>query len=216
MNVRRIIFLRPGETDWNKQGRWQGWVAAPLNDHGRQQAAMLARFVRNIGIGAFYTSDLRRALQTADMLCRSLGVEPTVDERLRERNIGLWQGLTVDEMKDWYPDEYAQMLGDIEDFRPPSGESRNDVRRRAMSALDDILVKSQYETVAVLSHTTAIKIMLSALVPSYDPLYVNLDNASVTTIHRKEGLWEIAAVNDQMHLEGLAARSMGEIEAHKR
>ncbi|MBL8133691.1 MAG: histidine phosphatase family protein [Anaerolineae bacterium] len=216
MNVRRIIFLRPGETDWNQHGRWQGWVAAPLNAHGRQQAASLAKFVRNIGMGALYSSDLRRAIETAEMLGHPLGCEPILDARLRERNIGLWQGLTIDEMVAWYSEEYAVMLGDIDGFRPPGGESRNDVRKRVMEALEDILTTAVVETVGILSHTTAIKIMLAALVPSYDPLYVELDNTSVTTIHRKEGVWELAAVNDQMHLEGLDARSVGEIEAHKR
>lgn len=216
MNVRRIIFLRPGETDWNREGRWQGWVASPLNDQGRLQVAALAKFVRHIGMGALYSSDLRRARQTSEIIAAALGCTPIFDERLRERNIGLWQGLTLEEMGEWYPQEYSAMFSDIEGYRVPSGESRNDVRKRVMAALEDILAKETHETVGILSHTTAIKIMLAALVPPYDPLYVDLDNTSVTTIHRKEGVWEIAAVNDRMHLEGLDARHVGEIEAKKR
>lgn len=215
MNVRRIIFFRPGETDWNRQGRWQGWVASPLNEQGKQQVAALAKFVRHIGMGALYTSDLRRAMQTAEMLVQPLGFQPIPDERLRERGIGVWQGLTLEEMESWYPAEYAAMLADIDGYRMQGGESRNDVRKRAMAALEDILAKATHETVGILSHTTAIKIMLSALVPSYDPLYVDLDNTSVTTIHRKDDVWEIAAVNDRMHLEGLEAGHIGEIEAKK-
>jgi broad specificity phosphatase PhoE len=215
MNVRRIIFFRPGETDWNAAGRWQGWVASPLNEHGRAQTAALAKYVRHIGMTALYTSDLRRAMQTAAMLAQPLGFEPVPDARLRERNIGAWQGLTLDEMESWYPDEYAAMLADVDGYRVPGGESREDVRARVMDALNDILARDGHEVVGILSHTTAIKIMLAALVPSYDPLYVELDNTSVTTIHLRDGHWTIAAVNDRMHLEGLDARSVRELEAKK-
>jgi broad specificity phosphatase PhoE len=216
MNVRRIIFFRPGETDWNAMGRWQGWVASPLNEQGRAQTAALAKYVRHIGMTALYTSDLRRALQTAEMLAQPLGFAPIPDARLRERNIGAWQGLTLEEMESWYPDEYAAMLADVDGYRVPGGESREDVRARVMDALNDILARDGHEVVGILSHTTAIKIMLAALVPSYDPLYVELDNTSVTTIHRRDEQWTIAAVNDRMHLEGLDARSVREIEAKKR
>lgn len=216
MNVRRIIFFRPGETDWNREGRWQGWVAAPLNEQGKQQVAALAKFSRNIGMGALYTSDLRRALETADMLAEPLGFKPIPDRRLRERGIGLWQGLTLEEMESWYPEDYAEMMGNIDGYRVPGGESRDDVRARVMEALNEILSADTNETIGILSHTTAIKIMLAALVPSYDPLYVDLDNTSVTTIHHKEAGWELAAVNDRMHLDGLDAYHVGEIEAIKK
>ncbi|MDZ4768671.1 MAG: histidine phosphatase family protein [Chloroflexota bacterium] len=215
MSVRRIIFFRPGETNWNREGRWQGWVAAPLNEQGRHQTEALAKYVRNIGMTALYTSDLRRAIQTADMLAQPLGFAPTPDARLRERSIGSWQGLTLEEMELWYPDDYATMLTNIDEYRIPGGESRNDVRVRVMAALDEIMASASHETIGILSHTTAIKIMLAALVPSYDPLYVELDNTSVTTIHRRDDQWMIAAVNDRMHLDGLDAGSVREIESKK-
>ena len=65
MAVKRVVFIRPGETEWNKIGRWQGIVGVPLNGHGRAQAERLAKFVRNINLDALYSSDLRRAKDTA-------------------------------------------------------------------------------------------------------------------------------------------------------
>ncbi|MEO8396264.1 MAG: histidine phosphatase family protein, partial [Chloroflexota bacterium] len=121
MTVKRIVFIRPGETDWNKQGRWQGWVSNPLNELGLRQARALAKYVRNIGMGALYTSDLKRALETADCLAEQLGFEPIPDERLRERSIGQWQGLTQAELRTWYPDDYATMLKDVDGYRVPGG-----------------------------------------------------------------------------------------------
>lgn len=213
MTVKRIVLIRPGETDWNRQGRFQGWVNTPLNDHGRQQALALAHFVRHIGMGALYTSDLKRALETAENLARHLPFEPTRDQRLRERSIGLWQGLTLDEMQAWYPNDYAAMLADPDGYRIPGGESRSDVRARVSAAVDDVLKSDPGETVGILSHTTAIKILLGDLIAGYNPLDVDIDNTSVTTIRRKDEGWELVAIDDVMHLEGLEARSTRELEA---
>jgi broad specificity phosphatase PhoE len=213
MTVKRIVLIRPGETDWNRSGRFQGWVNTPLNEHGKQQARALAHFVRHIGMGALYTSDLKRALETAENLARHLPFEPIRDERLRERGIGIWQGLTLEEMEAWYPEDYAQMRADPDGFRIPGGESRSDVRARVMAAVSDILKSDPNETVGILSHTTAIKILLGGVIPGYNPLDVDIDNTSVTTIRRNGDVWELVAIDDVMHLEGLEARSTRELEA---
>jgi broad specificity phosphatase PhoE len=213
MTVKRIVFIRPGETDWNHDSRWQGWVATPLNHLGLRQARALANYIRHIGMGALYTSDLKRALQTAECLAEQLPFAPIPDQRLRERSIGSWQGLTRAEMEAWYPDEYGAMLKDIDGYPVPGGESRNEVRKRVKAAVSDILGKEQTETVGILSHTTAIKIMLSDLILGYNPLDVALDNTSVTTIRRKDGEWELVAVDDVSHLENLERRAARELEA---
>src|SRR5829696_7876281 len=212
MTVKRIVFIRPGETDWNHDSRWQGWVATPLNHLGLRQARALAHYIRHIGMGALYTSDLKRALETANCLAEQLPFAPIPDERLRERSIGTWQGLTRAEMAAWYPHEYGAMLKDIDGYPVPGGESRNDVRQRVKAAVSDILNKERNETVGILSHTTAIKIMLSDLMPGYDPLEVALSNTSVTTIRRKDDKWELVAADDVMHLENLERRAAPELE----
>ena len=179
-----------------------------------RQARALANYIRHIGMGALYTSDLKRALETADCLAEQLRLSSRSRmQRLRERSIGLWQGLTLAEMRAWYPDEYAAMLKDVDGYRVPGGESRDDVRVRVTAALNDILKADTSETVGILSHTTAIKILLSDLIPGYDPLDVDLDNTSVTTIRRKDDGWELVAVDDVMHLEDLERRAARELEA---
>lgn len=211
MTVQRIVMIRPGETMWNRMGRWQGWVAAPLSDYGRQQAAALARFVRHIKLAALYTSDLKRATETADMLAKELRFAPTPDARLRERNIGIWQGLTLDEMRAWYPDEYATLLNDVDSYRMTNGESRNDVRTRMLEAFGDILRDDKGETVGILSHTTALKVLLAAIIPNFDPIDDDIGNTSVTTIVRDGSVWKIVAVNDISHLEGLESKPFPEL-----
>jgi probable phosphoglycerate mutase len=213
MQVKRVIFIRPGETDWNRQVRWQGWVAVPLNQHGQRQAARLANYVRHIGMTALYTSDLMRALQTAQILSDRLGFPAVPDSRLRERNIGAWQGLTIDEMKSWYPEEYDRLLADPENYRVPGGESRADVRQRTMAAFDDILKQATGGTVGIISHTTAIHALLGSLIPGGTGTEVAVSNTSVTTIALDDdGKWHLVAADDVMHLEGLETQKSPELE----
>jgi broad specificity phosphatase PhoE len=213
MAVKRVIFIRPGETDWNRTVRWQGWVASPLNEHGKRQAERLANFVRHIGMAVLYTSDLKRAVQTADILAGKLSFSAIADDRLRERNIGEWQGLTIDEMRSWYPDEYLQLLTDAENYRVPGGESRADVRKRVVEAFDEIVKQAKSETVGVISHTTAIHELLAAIIPGNTTKEVAVSNTSVTTIALgDDGKWRLVASDDVMHLEGLETQKSPELE----
>jgi broad specificity phosphatase PhoE len=213
MTVKRVIFIRPGETDWNRDLRWQGWVAVPLNEHGRKQAERLANYIRHIGMAALYTSDLRRAAETAAILSAKLERAPILDERLRERDIGDWQGLTPQEMQNWYPDEYERLLADPEHYRVPGGESRVDVKDRMQEAFEEILQQDRGETIGILSHTTAIHALLDALIPGGFARRVAVSNTSVTTIRLgDDGKWQLVTADDVMHLEGLEAKKSPELE----
>lgn len=212
MAVKRVILIRPGETDWNRWGRWQGWVAAPLNGHGQQQVERLANFVRHIGIGMLYASDLVRAAQTAEILSARLGTKVVLDARLRERNIGEWQGLTLGEMQAWYPNQYQALQQDRQSFRVPGGESLADVKTRVISAFNEIVEREENETVGIISHTTALQLLLTDLIDGYKMGDANIDNTAVTTIQRNEdSMWKLITANDTLHLEGLQTQSFKEL-----
>jgi broad specificity phosphatase PhoE len=216
MPLKRLAFIRSGETDWNLSGRWQGWVASPLNEHGQLQMQRLANFVRHLGLSALYSSDSARAKQSAEILVASLDFEPIYDGRLRERSIGFFQGLTVPEIHGWYKDEYQQLLADPENYKIPLGESLHDVSIRAKAALDDIIKAMDTATagditVGILSHTTTTHLMIKALIPdlpNIDDDALAFANSSVTTVGRTEDGWKIIHANDLSHLEGLESRYM--------
>lgn len=212
MTLKRLIFIRPGETDWNLTGRWQGWVQSPLNELGRQQIGRLSMFIRHIGLSALYSSDNRRARESAEIIATQLPFEPIYDKRLRERSIGYFQGLTVPEIHGWYPDEYRKLLADPEGYKIPAGESLNEVKERAGAALDDIIASakkgSEVETIAILSHTTTLRTMIKKLLPDTDLTNIAFANSSVTTLGFNDGEWQLNATNDVMHLEGLETRHM--------
>jgi broad specificity phosphatase PhoE len=216
MALKRLMFIRNGETDWNLVGRWQGWVAAPLNDLGRMQAQRLANFIRNIGLNTVYSSDNRRAAETASVLGNALGYAPILDARLRERRVGIWQGLILPEIRAWYPDEYASLTADPDGYVIPDGESIDQVKARASHALNDVIQRAEADsaqvTVAMVSHTTAIRAMLDELVTDVDLSHVNFGNTSVTTVVRDGDGWKLTAAADVSHLEGLMSRYMPEME----
>ena len=221
MALKRVMFIRPGETDWNLDGRWQGWVAIPLNEFGRQQIKRLAGFIRNLGVNALYSSDTRRAIDSANIIGEQLEFTPIFDERWRERHIGHWQGMILPEVRDWYGDEYQAMLDDINTYRiPGGGESRDDVRKRVQLAFKEIVKQWDKEkepvNVGILTHTTAIRVLMETLIPDLDLTEVPFGNSSVTTITRADdGSWKLTAANDTTHLEGLESRYMPEVESDK-
>ncbi len=213
MSIRYVVFIRPGETDWNREGRWQGHVQVPLNAMGRLQAQRLASFVRNTGMSALYTSDLRRALDTAAIIGEPLGIQPVVDARLRERGVGIWQGLTQQEVVEWYPEEYAKLQVNPDTYMMLNGESRAEVTLRVQAAFDEILNHEQGEIVGILSHTTAIRGLLMALVPDYDPKSHGYSNMSVTTIEFvAANQWKTVLVDDVRHLSDLESLQFQELE----
>lgn len=211
MTVSRVVFVRTGETDWNRDGRWQGWVANPLNAHGRQQAQTLANYVRHIGMGALFSSDLRRGVETAQLVAQKLPFEAVLDARWRERDIGRWQGMTLNEIRGWYPAEFQALMADRDGFRVPGGESRADVRRRALAGLDTALALEQVGTVGVVTHSTVVRALLDALIPAHNLGGGIISNSSVTTLTHAEGVWHLVAANDCAHLEGLASTSVAEL-----
>jgi len=203
MATKRVIFIRPGETQWNRLGRWQGHVAVPLNDHGKMQAKRLARFIRPIGIQALYSSDLHRATETAAILEETLGFAAQFDARLRERHIGLWQGLTLDEVQAWYPDSYQSLRSNPDAYQIEGGESRESVASRMKAAFDEMIAQP-HEIIGIVSHTTAIRALLDTLMPNANALRMEFSNMSVTSIAKEDGSgWRIVQRNDVTHLEGM-------------
>jgi broad specificity phosphatase PhoE len=215
MATKRVIFIRPGETQWNRLGRWQGQVAVPLNDHGKMQAKRLARFIRAIGIQALYTSDLRRAVETAEILSETLGFEIVPDSRLRERHIGLWQGLTLEEVQAWYPEEYKSLRGNPDAYQVEGGEAREVVAKRMKAAFDEIVGRPG-DIIGIVSHTTAIRALLDAVIPNVNALAMDFSNMSVTSIAKDDGSdWRIVQRNDVTHLEGMPTEISAEPDDKK-
>ena len=100
-----IVLVRHGETDWNRESRFQGHADTPLNEAGRAQSRDLAERLVAEQVTALYTSPLRRAAETAAIVGERLGLPVRTSEPMREIDVGSWEGLTVDEVRARFPDE---------------------------------------------------------------------------------------------------------------
>ena len=152
--------MRHGETDWNLGSRFQGHADPPLNETGRAQARELAATLDGRFFGAVYSSPLRRAFETAEIIAVPHGLQPLPVEGLREVDVGAWQGLTRDEIEQRFPKQFERWLAFGEGW--DDGESYEQMGRRVVAALLEIGGKHTGETVLVVTHGGPIRAAFAA------------------------------------------------------
>ena len=148
----RVLAIRHGETAWNVDGRIQGQLDVPLNDTGRWQVHRLALAVADEGIVAIYSSDLLRALETAQAVARGCGEPITTDVGLRERGFGVFEGLSYVEITQRWPDQAERWRKRDPDFSAEGGESLRQFSARAVGTVARLAAPHPGETIAVVSH----------------------------------------------------------------
>jgi alpha-ribazole phosphatase len=148
----KLLLIRHGQTDWNLEGRYQGQSDIPLNQNGRAQAKALANQIQLQTFAAVFTSDLKRAQETAEILATAFHLQITIDPRLREINQGEWEGLFVNTIKARYVDLWSQRAIEPANIRPPGGETVAEVATRVYAALDDISRLFPVDNILIVSH----------------------------------------------------------------
>ena len=156
----RLLLVRHGETDWNLASRFQGHADPPLNETGRAQAVKLAGTYAGRSFAAVYSSPLRRAFETAEIVAGPHGLRPVAVEGLREVDVGTWQGLTRDEVEERFPDQFEHWLAFGQGW--DDGESYEQMGRRVVATLFEIASRFADETVLVATHGGPIRAALAA------------------------------------------------------
>lgn len=159
----RLSLLRHGATQLTAENRFSGAVGVDLSDEGRHQVEMLARRLAGEKITAIYTSPLGRTVETAAILARPLGLEPSHRDGLREISHGRWEGLTRQEVEHRFPGEYESWEADPFTFAPVGGESGIAVLARALPVIRDIVLSHEGEHVLVVSHKATLRLVISSL-----------------------------------------------------
>lgn len=197
--MRRVItWIRHGESEWNASGRWQGHTDIPLSEVGREQARALARRLVERAYDSVYSSDLRRALETATIATDS--AVPTVTPLLREINFGIFEGKSNPVLTDEERDEVTRWWASPYDFKLRGGESMEcvDLRiRQWMSSLPEEC------SVLVFTHGGVVRNALWQVVgkPSKANWSVSIQNTSLTVIEYGSTKTLIHRVNDTAHLQ---------------
>lgn len=209
--VKRVLLVRHGQTDWNVDGRWQGSLPIALNAEGFAQAQLLANHLRHQPIGSIVTSDLPRALQTAATIGETLGLQPQIDPRWQEFNLGIFQGHTREQMMAKFPREWDAFNRDYWDYRIPHGESRRNFQARLYAAWQHMLDTANTPEVIAVSHGGAIKMLLLKLFPDVSELHnQRFENTSITTLEREGDKWNLVDVGSIVHLSLNTAGDFGE------
>jgi broad specificity phosphatase PhoE len=198
-----LLLVRHGETTWNAERRWQGHHDASLSAVGRAEAQALAARIAADEPGALYSSDLPRARETADEIARRTGLEPTIDARWREVDVGEWLGLAPGEAESRYPDGYARWLAGGTGWS--QGESYPEMAERGLAAVRDVVSRHAGAEAPVVCVThggviRAIVMHVLGMPPSARRLLATGPTGTITAIDATAAAWRLRSFNDAGHL----------------
>ena len=201
-----IYLLRHGQTNLNRDGKYQGIIDKDLNEFGRAQAELLGKRLKKYNIDIIYSSDLKRVIETSEIINNYINKDIIVKEEFREINMGTWDTLTIEERylsNGEYAKEWANHL---EDLPYPHGECGKDVYKRAIKVIDEIK-KLEYKNVAIVTSGGTIAILLSGFLglDQYKRFNMDIDNCSISVVKYDDlnNKITVKCINDTAHLEDL-------------
>jgi broad specificity phosphatase PhoE len=209
----KLLLVRHGESLGNLKRQWQGWMDVPLTELGQDQARRLTERLfqwsmeNSVPIAAVYSSTLARAFQTASILAERWRVPLVLDSRLRERDIGVLQGLTWSDVEQRHPDVAQDIRQRWTVPALPDGETTDQLTERVGRAIDEIVVRTNGtrdgQAVVVVSHGGSINAYLNQLVGRTHemPFIFRLGNTSLSIVELENGRPRISLVNDLCHLD---------------
>lgn len=195
--MKNLFIFRHGETDWNREGRFQGHFDIPINETGQEQARQLATRLSNHAIQAILSSDLLRAQQTAQIVADQLGIPVFLEPRLREAHLGEAQGLTREQIIAKFGETALERWRSSHpmdaDVSYSGGESGRQVRGRALSAIEEFLQKNSIQRLGISTHGGVIRRLFEHLFPEMDRAQIRIPNGVLyqLSFQTKEGVWRI-------------------------
>jgi glucosyl-3-phosphoglycerate phosphatase len=204
---RRLVLVRHGITDWNREGRWQGQLDPPLSDTGRQEAGLVAERIARDDLlrpARIVASSLARARETAEVIGEVVGIRAEPEVRLMEIGAGEWEGRTHDELEATDGERYRTWRSSPESTRPPGGEPIDEATARVRTLLGELDAAVAWPILLV-SHGGTLRIMARLLFGLGDDRGPDLDvdNASISAATRDGAApWRLERWNDVLHLLG--------------
>lgn len=174
--VKKIYLIRHGETEGAETKRYKGHIDVPLSANGIEQIKRVAGYLNKDNspipllskrgqkrVNAVYCSDLSRAVKSAEIIAEPHGLKPVIMPELRERNFGLWEGMSFDEIREKWPDAFNAWAANPLEFSPMNGESTIAVRDRALKVFNEIIEKHKGDNIAIVSHGGINRVILCHL-----------------------------------------------------
>jgi 2,3-bisphosphoglycerate-dependent phosphoglycerate mutase len=198
-----LFLVRHGQSTWNYERRIQGQLDPPLSEEGRRQASHLGRRLAGRTFAGLYTSDLKRAAETAQLVGRAVHIDPTTMAELREIFLGQWEGLRTEELASRFPEAWASWTVEPNWDLVPGGEGSAAFEARVGRALDQLFDRHPQGDVLAVTHGGVIQIALHHVVgrPGRGIFPFRIQNASVSVLEKRNGRVVVSGVNDIGHLE---------------
>lgn len=202
MNLTKIYLIRHGETEWNKIGKLQGSSDIKLLPEGIQQAHLLAEHAPFHAVDAIYSSDLSRAVMTAEILAEKFGLPVIKEQGLRETSFGDWEGQFLSELAIENPGGFEYFFTKPDKVQPPNGETFLESQARIMNALDEIIADNEDKNIIVVSHGAAIRLIIcAALEIRIRKMWaIGQYNMAVNVLTFDEGVFSVELLNNTIHL----------------
>jgi probable phosphoglycerate mutase len=202
MERTQVIIVRHGQTQWNQRGIRQGHLDSDLTTKGIAQAKALGIRLAREHFTMLYSSDLGRAVHTARIIAASTGHEIMTDARLRERHLGIFQGLDGAEIKAKYPEEYRLHRTVGPDYVIPEGESVRQQVARNVAYLTEIATTHGGQTIVVVTHGGVLSGLFrhTFSIPFDAPRRFEFTNAGLNVFSYQEGNWFLQTWGDTSHL----------------
>ena len=201
----QLLFIRHGETDWNRRQCFQGQLDVPLNANGLEQARRLGERLAAEPADVLVCSDLVRTQQTAEPLARAWGRAPQLAPGVREQSFGVLEGLDVPTIQQQHPGLWTDWLQHRADFALPGGESLRQFHDRVMAAVQDLAARHAGCSIAVVTHGGVLDMLWrSAHQQPLDGLRrCEIPNTGLNHLRWRDGVLFIDRWADAAHLQGL-------------
>ena len=205
----QIVVARHGETEWNASEIFRGRRDIGLNETGIEQAEMLGNYLIDLRIEAIYSSQLKRALDTARSVAKHHSLNVNVNPGLMDFNYGAWEGLTHQAVKDKYRELYTRWLEEPHLVDIPEGENLGEVRERTKSILDRVV--SKYSGLVVLvSHRVVNKVMICSMLGLENSHFwdIKQDLGGITVFEHESSRYKLIKHNDTSYLNQIQKHTL--------
>lgn len=204
-----VFLVRHGQTQSNTTGHYMGSSSEDLNATGYTQARRLSRRLSTLQLSSVYTSPLHRAHTTAAVIAEPHHLEPKPLDALVEINLGEWEGLRMDEIRQKWPDLWRQWRLDPSQLTMPGGEGLSDVTARSVRAFENIVEANEGQQSVVVTHDVVVKVLVAHVLGASNGIYRSFEiaNASLTEVRALKGRFQLITLNDTSHLEESAVET---------
>ena len=202
--MKKIYLIRHGQTAANNGKMFQGSMDNSLNVLGLAQAEKLGEYFRQLKVDAIYSSPMLRARMTAAAIATKKNMAYRTVDGLQEANFGQWEGMTFDEIYKRWPEQMDKFFTQPASWEPPGGESFPVVQKRALTAFQQILDRTEEgQTVAIVSHGGIIRVQLCHILgmPLDNMWRLSAHNVSVTSLSEWDGNYIVDTINDYHFLK---------------